>query len=172
MATLSLLLLPGCGDRDTPPGASTEIAANDYESVIGWMPDPKTVTRERAHSGRYAVKVDATNEYGLGYSQVLAKAVDHKPSKLRIEGWALMTDANAKARLGLQLFDLTTNRAVFGEGIDYDPTIKEYGKWVKISKDISLPANTISSQELRVFLWRAGATSPAYLDDLRISEVK
>nr|GFC67925.1 hypothetical protein [Tanacetum cinerariifolium] len=44
-------------------------------------------------------------------------------------------------------------------------------KWVKISQDITLPDSTNGAQQLRVFLWRASASSPAYLDDLRISEV-
>jgi len=171
LVTLSFLLT-GCGGGETSSADSTELASNDYESVVGWMPDPKTLTREQAHSGRYAVKVDVANEYGMGYGQLLAKALDHKPTKMRIEGWAMMADANSKARLDFQLINLLTNKAVVYDGIAYDTVIKSYGKWVKISKDISLPATITSNLELRVFLWRAGATSPAYLDDLRISEVK
>ena len=41
-------------------------------------------------------------------------------------------------------------------------------KWVEISKEITLPATTTSTQDMKVFLWRANATSPAYIDDLRI----
>lgn len=169
----TLLLLPGCGDSKEEATPSNQLAFNDYEAVVGWMPEQKSVTRERAHSGHYAVKVDGANEYGMGYSMVLSRVLDHKPRKMHVEGWGYMTDAKSNARLDFQLVDLTnSNKAAFDDGIDYGTAIKDYGKWVKISKDITLPENLNSAQELRVFLWRGAATTPAYIDDLRISEAQ
>ena len=166
-----LLVLAGCNKSDDENDANL-IAANNYESVVGWGGDTNSITREHAHSGRYAVKVDANHEFGLGFGMPLGEATARKPHLVRISGWAFKTDDKSNARLGLQVFDMTTNQEVFGDGILYGEQVKDVNKWVHISKDIKLPDVVKSTQHLRVFLWRDGASTPAYLDDLRISLVE
>jgi hypothetical protein len=157
--------------KSSPIDDANLIAFNDYESVIGWVADNGTVTREQAHSGRYSVKVDDSHEFGMGFSLPLGKAISRKPNKIRISGWAYMTDAKSTARLGLQLFDPVAGKEAFGDGINFADDIKSPKKWTEISKEIVLPTSTSRTQEIRVFLWRGGASSPAYIDDLRIELV-
>jgi hypothetical protein len=164
------LALASCGGADSENTANL-IAANDYEAVIGWGGDANSITREHAHSGHYAVKVDAAHEFGLGFGMPLGEATSRKPQLLRISGWAYKTDDKATARLGLQIFDAAAGKEVFGDGINYADQVKDTKKWVHISKDIKLPETVNSTQQLRVFLWRAAATSPAYIDDLHIALV-
>lgn len=164
----SLLALAGCSKSDSEDDANL-IAANNYESVVGWGCDVNSVTRDHAHSGHYAVKVDAGHEFGLGYGMPLGEATARKPHLVRVSGWAYKTDDKSNARLGLQIFDMVANKEVFGDGISYAEQVKDVNKWVHVSKDIKLPNVVNSTQHLRVFLWRDGATSPAYLDDLRIT---
>lgn len=172
LAVTGLLLAVGCGGSSSASANNPNlIAGNDYEAVIGWMGDPGTISREQAHSGRYSVKVDAAHEFGMGYSLPLGKATMRKPHKIRISAWAYMVDAKSSARLGLQIFDPATGKETFGDGVNFNEAIKSYRKWVEISRDIVLPETTTSTQELRVFTWRASATTPAYLDDLRITLV-
>jgi hypothetical protein len=167
----SLFFVTSCGGSSTPDNDPNLISANDFEAVVGWMGDPNTISREQAHSGRYSVKVDGAHEFGMGYSLPLGKATMRKPHKIRISGWAYMVDAKSAARLGVQLLDPNTGKETFGDGVNFNDAIKDYKKWVEISKDIVLPETTASTHELRVFLWRGSATTPAYLDDLRISLV-
>lgn len=172
VAAAGLFLVASCGGSSSPADNNNLMAANDFESVIGWMADPGTVTREQAHSGHYSVKVDGAHEFGMGYSLPLGKATMRKPHIIRIAGWAYMTDAKSEARLGFQLFDPATGKETFGDGINYSDQVKTPRKWVEISKDIVVPESATSKQEMRVFLWRGGASSPAYVDDLRISLIK
>ncbi len=165
------LAATGCRWSGADEPASHQIAFNDYEAVMGWMGSTESVTLERAHSGSHAVKVDGGMEYGLGYGMKLGQAADHPLHKLHLEAWGFMTDPQSTAQLGLQLYDPAQRKPVFSDGIDYAAAVKTPGKWLRISKDITLPDNASSTQQLRVFLWRASASSPAYLDDLRISEV-
>ncbi|MDQ2771822.1 MAG: hypothetical protein M3Y54_15140 [Bacteroidota bacterium] len=164
-----ILALASCSHSNSEADANL-IAANNYEAVIGWGGDTNSITREHAHSGHFAVKVDAAHEFGLGYGMKLGEATARKPHLLRISGWAYKTDDKSNARLGLQVFDMTAGKEVFGDGISY-ADLKDVKKWVHISKDIKLPETVNSTQQLRVFLWRGGATSPAYVDDLRIELV-
>ena len=169
LACTGLLATTGCGGSSSAQDDANLIASNDFEAVIGWAGDPGTISREQAHSGHYAVKVDGGHEFGMGYNLPLGQATARKPHTLRVSGWAYKTDDKSNARLGLQLFDPATGKEVFGDGIDYSDQVKETRKWVQISKDIKLPDNATSSQQLRVFLWRASASTPAYIDDMRIA---
>ena len=167
-----LLLAAGCGGSGSSAVDYTDpnlIAASDFESVIGWLPDPGTLTKEQAHSGRYSIKVDPAHEFGMGFGLPLGKATIRKPRKIRLAAWGFMVDDKSAARLGLQIMDPATGKEIFGDGINYNESIKNYGKWVEISKDVTIPETAASTHELRVFLWRSGATTPAYVDDLRIT---
>lgn len=165
-----LFLAVSCGGSSSSNNANL-IAFNDFEAVVGWMADPGTISREQAHSGHYSVKVDGAHEFGMGYSLPLGKATARKPHVVRISAWVFMTDEKSVARLGLQLFDPATGKETFGDGINFIDQVKTYNKWVEITKDIKLPDNAASTQELRVFLWRGSATTPAYMDDLRVTLV-
>lgn len=170
---LGLLAAGGCSKSEPAAEGGNVIASNDFESLVGWAPNTESVTREQAHSGVYSVKVDGSVEFGLGYMMTLDKAVDHKPHKIRIEGWGYMTDDKSTARLGFQLLDPAQNKIVFGDpGIDYATDVKTPGKWVKISRDVVLPTDVVSTQQMRIFLWRANASTPAYIDDMRVLEVQ
>ena len=164
------LALAGCGDQVAADDPNL-IAATDYESVLGWQPSPDAVTRDHAHSGKFAVMVAPGHDFAGGYGMPIGKATARKPHKLHLEGWGYMTDSKSSARLSVQLLDPATGKQTFGDGIDYTSAIKEPKKWTKIEKDVVLPETTASTYELRVFLWRSTAETPAYLDDLRISLV-
>jgi hypothetical protein len=169
---LAMLATTSCHRATSAADASNLLAFNDYEAVMGWMSGTESITRERAHSGSRAVQVGGSIEYGLGYGLELSQVADHPLRKLHLEAWGYMTDPQSTAQLGLQLYDPAQRKAIFSQGIDYAVAVQTPGKWVKISQDITLPDSTNGAQQLRVFLWRASASSPAYLDDLRISEVR
>lgn len=171
IAITGLFLAAGCKDSTVDYTDPNLISYNNYEAVVGWMPDAGTLSKEQAHSGRYSVKVDGNHEFGMGYGLALGKATTRKPHKIHISAWAFMVDDKAQARLGIQILDPATGKETFGDGINFNETIKEYRKWVEISKDITLPDNANSTHEMRVFLWRGSATTPAYIDDLKISLV-
>jgi hypothetical protein len=170
-AALSLLLLAGCKSSGSSATDPNQISFNDFESMVGWAPNVESLSREQAHSGKYSVKVGPGTLFGVGYSTQLNKVFDHKPHKIRISGWGYMTDSRSGARLGFQVFDLAQNKEVYGDGVDFNDAVKTPGKWVEIEKVITLPPAVTGEQQMRVFLYGAGAGSPAYIDDMRISDV-
>ncbi len=168
---VGLLGLAGCKSDSSASADANQIAFNDFESLDGWASNTESLSKEQAHSGKYSIGVNPNVEFGMNYMMVLNKVFDHKPRKLRISGWGFMADSKATAQLDIQLFDPAQNKAVFGESIDYATAVKTPGKWVEISREVTLPATTTGTQQLRVFLWRAGASSPAFIDDVRVAEV-
>ncbi|RFP66892.1 hypothetical protein D0N36_02070 [Hymenobacter lapidiphilus] len=60
------------------------------------------------------------------------------------------------------------NEPIFSDGVALADVVKDYKQWTKVSKEIVLPPNATYNQRIKVFLWRSGAASPVYLDDLTI----
>lgn len=137
---LGLLGLAGCKSDSSASGDANQIAFNDFESLDGWASNTESLTKEQAHSGKYAISVNPNVEFGMNYMMVLNKVFDHKPRKLRVSAWGYMADSKSTAQLDIQLFDLAQGKAVFGEAIDYAAAVKTPGKWVEISKEVTLPA--------------------------------
>ena len=50
-AAAGLFFVSSCGGSSSANDANL-IAFNDFEAVVGWMPDPSTVSREQAHGHR------------------------------------------------------------------------------------------------------------------------
>lgn len=165
-------LFAGCGGNQAVTDDVNLIGFNDYESVLGWQPDANAVTRDHAHSGKYAIMVGPGKDYALGYGLPIGKATSRKPRKIGISAWGYMSDAKSVARLNLQLYNPATGKEAFSDGIDFSSAIKTPKKWMEISKEVTLPENIDSNLELRVYLWRANAETPAYLDDMRITLVE
>lgn len=163
-------LMASCSSDDALPAAGANtITTNDFESMMGWVANSETLTKEHAHSGKYALKVDAGHEYSLTYDAVLGQVSPRKLKKIRVTGWGMLPNEKATGVLSVQVTDPDQgNKGVFGEGIDLKEQIKDYNKWVKVSKEFTLPDEVTYTQHMKIFLWRAGSSEPAYIDDIAV----
>lgn len=169
-----LLMLSGlaaCSSGSNENTGADVITFNDFESSAGWGSiDDSALNKDLAHSGRYSIKVDPAREFSFTFETVLGKVSSTKIKRIRLEGWIYAPSAKATAELGLQVTDPDQgNKQVYGDGIKISDAVKDYGKWVKVSKDITLPDNIAATHHLKLFLWRASSPEAVYADDLRIS---
>lgn len=172
---LSLMLLGACSsdkkEVKTTDGA-TVVTFNDFEAGGGWFPDPTLLAKGNAHSGQYAMVVNKDHEFSLTFNSPLGLLSPRKFKKLRLEAWAYMPNAGATGNLGIQIMDASDQKQLYGDGISFRTAIKEYGKWVPISKEFVLPDTIAANQHLRMFLWRADAQSEVLVDDVKLSIVE
>lgn len=169
--SLATASLTGCSGSDNISATGANVlTSNDFESLDGWTPPNPSLTRDVAHSGKYSVKIDGNTEFSLGYSAPLGKLSNVRIQKIKIQAWAYMASDKSQARLGVQLTDNQTGKEIFGDGINYSDQIKKYGTWTEITKEVTLPSDITATQVFKVFLWRAGASDAAYLDDVRITK--
>ncbi|GAB3827419.1 hypothetical protein GCM10028821_11140 [Hymenobacter jeollabukensis] len=140
--------------------------------MAGWVPATPSLTKERARSGLYSIKTDKDIEYSLTYRQLLADVVSSKPRKLRLTGWVNTSGPDADAILSLQILSSKDGSTVFNEGVNVKEQVKKPGSWQQVSHEFVLPEKAISTDELRVFLWRAGSGAPVYLDDVELQLVE
>lgn len=160
-----------CGNDDAQkPVNGRVITQNDFESTAGWGVDPAALSREQAHSGVYSITVNPTHEFSLTYEAALGQISPQKFKKIHLEAWAYLQSQKGNASLGVQFTDPAQgNKAIGGEGIDLGQAVKQYNKWVLVSKDFVLPDNVTSANHLKVFVWRAMASQPVFIDDIRLT---
>ena len=172
-AAALLLALAGCADNAAKAPAN-QITFNDFEAVEGWSagePVP-SLTKERAHSGTYALRVGNGVDFRLGYRNVLGKISTARLHKLTIQAWVFVPGPQAECVLVTQVLGNEQNKNVFWDGLKIKEATKTVGKWVLIEKEITLPPTATPETQLLVYLWRSNSPQPTYLDDLRISRVE
>jgi uncharacterized lipoprotein len=165
--------LAGCSESKTEAIPENLISRNDFESLEGWAPANPSLTTAKAHSGRYSVKVDNGVEYSVSYISPLGKVSPTRLQKLEVSAWVLPTGKESNANLVVEVKNPANDaQKIFWESLETGKEAKEANKWTEVKKTFTLPANVEPTHELRVYLWRAGATQPLFLDDITISRAQ
>ena len=82
-----------------------------------------------------------------------------------------MTDKKATAKLEFVVKEVAWGKELLREQILLDQ-VPSYGKWVKISREIILPATATYSSQLTIYMSRAGAETPAYVADIQLTALR
>ncbi|MBF9223736.1 hypothetical protein [Hymenobacter ruricola] len=177
-ATAGLALLAACSSHDDAGDwIGDVVTANDYEAVMGWVPGATSITRDHAHSGRYADRVDAAHEWGVTFQAPLGQASVHALRGLDIEAWAYAKEVQPAATASLQV-------EVWAHGPGQDPAplfsgsmplaaqLQDSCVWTKVNSRFTLPPSMPYDANLRIFLWRSTAKKAAYLDDIRVKALE
>lgn len=171
----ALAATTGCGSPGQPDGTGKVLMHNDFESLAGWLgqaPQP-SLTRERAHSGHYSLKVDAGTEYSLNYNGTLGHLSDVRITKIKLDAWVLAPNAEAGGLLVTHMGDnVPGQKALLWDGFDIVKASPQYGDWQHVSRVLEIPATATTNTNIGIFLWRNKGNQTVYLDDLAITEVK
>lgn len=166
---VGLLNIGGCDRIAAFRTPSTAVTHNDFETVEGWYPPTPSLTTERAHSGRFSVKVDPAIEYGASYTNPLSRVSSQPVRRLRVSAWALRVGQGSQAALVVQVLNPSgTGQQPYWQSLDVSQGVMTFNRWTKVKKTFELPAGLAPTHELRVYLWRTGGTQPVYLDDLEL----
>ncbi len=172
---LLALGMASCGDK-TSELPENQLTGNDFESLDGWIGDNvmPSLTREKAHLGRYSAKVDPNVEYSIGYSNLLGKMSASKLRKIKVHVWVNIPNAKTEAVLVTQVTDPgnPTASPLLWEGIKLSDKVTTYNKWVEVEKEITLPDNVTYANKIGVYLWRTAVPGTAFIDDLTITKIE
>ena len=144
---------------------------SDIDGLVGWLSDPNALVKGEAHSGDYSLRVDPTHEFSPGYTAILGRLSETRVAKIKLEAWTYATDKNSKAKLEFVVKDPTTNQEILRDQTKLEE-VKEFGKWVQITKEIAIPTTASYSSQVIIYVSRADATTPAYVDDLRLTALR
>ncbi|UOG74690.1 hypothetical protein MTX78_21550 [Hymenobacter tibetensis] len=172
--SLSIIVLAGCGSQDKVD--QNTLMASDFESIQGWLPDLQnpTLTRDKAHSGKYSIKIDPTYEYSLTYRANLGQLSSARVKKMKISAWVFVPNAQAQAALVTTIDGAEANgQPLLWEAANMSESVRgQFNKWVEITKEIVVPAEATYTSRISIYLWRSGSVSaPVYLDDLAVQLV-
>jgi hypothetical protein len=161
-----------CTRSDKPEAALANLVAkNDFESVEGWGVTSASLTTDKAHSGRYSVKVDPGIEYSIGYRNTLLRVSDIRIKKLHVHGWVRLSSFKAKAVIVVQITNpAKNNEQVYWQALDVRAEVKTINRWTQVDQDFDLPDTVSANHELHVYMWRTGPDDTTYLDDLEITK--
>lgn len=169
---LFLLSLLGCTKADPKGELADIISRNDFETSMGWgSVNTNQLTRERAHSGNYAIWADQNHEFSFTYDASLRNASVHRLKGLRVEAWVLLLSPASRAQLVVEV-DEPMGKSRFHQAYLLAQQQPVFGKWAPISVDYHLPDNLNPEDRLKIYLWRSDATAPTYLDDITIRAIE
>lgn len=169
---LLALTVAGC-DSNKPADADANILVDsNFDTLAGWLPEAQsaTLSRAKAHSGRYSLMVDGGHEYSLSYRMPLGQLHETRMQKLKVTAWAFVPSPAAQASLVMVISspDPAIEKPLLWEALNLSAGTKP-GIWAEVSKEITLPASVAPSSALSIYLWRTGGNQPVYLDDLRVT---
>jgi hypothetical protein len=160
-----------CSSKDPADGnwIGDDVTRNDFEAVAGWGgADRSTLTRDHAHSGRYAVLVDSTHETGLMYDLPLYEASVHTLAAVEVEAWVYLPHGQADATLQVETVAEGADAPLYSEQLPLLSQVNEYKKWTRVQHIFHLPNGLPGSTRLRLYLKRGTNPGPVYLDDIRV----
>ncbi len=168
------LLLAGCNYQPAyPPVREHRVFFNDFEQMAGWLPEPApSLTTERAHSGRYSVKVDPAHPFSVTYRLKLGDAFSMRPRRMHLSAWAWIESSADDAQLTLSMSapnDPQEKSKLYTQA--YLVGSWPYKRWTHISRDIDLPPEVSSEAVLAVYLWCSEARHTVYTDDWELTEL-
>lgn len=162
-----------CTGRDPADGTwiGDEVTHNDFEAVAGWGgADRSSLTRDHAHSGRYAVVVDSTHETSLMFDLPLYEASVHTLVAVEVEAWVYLASDQADATLQVETVaeGAAAGAPAYREPFVLRPQVEEVKRWTFVHHIFHLPGGLPGSTHLRLFLKRGRSLTPVYLDDIRV----
>jgi hypothetical protein len=165
------LFLGACSNSDDPVTEGT-ITFNNFEGVDGWNAKFPTITKEKAHSGQYSLKVDKDNEYSVGFNKMLGEVSSKRPKKIKVEAWVFVpSKETGAATLAFTVNNPQGGDALLWDGIKLAEEVDDFREWEHVEKEFKLPDNIQVTNTISSYLWRSGATEPVYVDDMKISIV-
>ena len=146
------------------------LVENDFDGLRGWGLEHASINSERAHSGKYSVKIDGGLEFGLTFNQILGTLTNKKPKQINVELWAYIPANTAKASFVVTLSKPESQEHQFYQSFNLVDKTKNYREWVKISKRLELPDDIQLSDKFGCYLWRSEPSEEVvYIDDLKIT---
>ena len=151
----------GNKSKEREPG--TILVASDLENVE-WM-NLNTLSKDKAHSGKFSSKLDSLTEYGFGFSNTFNNLSDTLPLSVDVSVWLYYPQLKTNGVLVLSIDSIGTN--IFWKGVPLGDSIKTANQWQEIKVTFELPKKIMPSDQLRIYVLNPEKRL-FYMDDLSL----
>lgn len=166
-------LLSACkANSDSAAGAADAavLTTANFEQSIGWGDaDPASLTTEKAHSGKWSVRVKPDVPFGYTYSRTLGELSATPLTRMQLQGWVLRVAPGSTAKLVVQVNAGSTDETkVLYTAFPVEQAVPKFGEWTAVSVPLTLPTSAAGTNKIKVYLWNDQGTAPTYLDDVTL----
>ena len=170
---LLLLTMAGCQPRDGRAETKQRVLMHTgFEELLGWAPEVSpTLTTEKAHSGKFAVRVDSRYQYSPSFRTELGQLCSHRPRRFTLSAWVWVPSFKDDAVFVLSLANPADPDHPFYSKNVYLTTSGPFQEWKQVSRDFDLPETINSKTLLTIYLWNSSAGAPVYTDDWQLTEL-
>lgn len=167
---LTCSVLGACSASDSGAAANDPavLTSNDFEHSVGWgAAEATSLSTAKAHSGRWSIRVSPEVPFSYTFARPLGELDAPIPQKMVLEAWALRVAGGSTAQVVVQVDASTTDEhRVLYAALPLATAVPKFGEWTAVRLPLTLPANAIGTNNLKVYLWNDHATTPTYLDDV------
>ncbi|WP_345054527.1 hypothetical protein [Hymenobacter glaciei] len=171
-----LAVAAGCSSApETGQWVGDLVTASDYEAVAGWVPGATSLSRDHAHSGRFADRIDAEHTFGLTFQLPLNQASVHALRGLDVEAWTYFSSLKSGGALQVQVWAHGPGqdaKPLYEEQLNLREQVTDSCHWTQVHRRFTLPDNLPGDANLRLFIWGNPSTKPVYFDDLRVKALE
>ena len=118
-----------------------------------------------AHSGNYAVKVDAESEYSITFRETFENLNAKLPKQVVVNGWYYFTEPNEKAGLIMEITD--NGESYMWKSFNFAKVNPATNTWNEFTAYFSFDKEINPEQEISIFA--RGYKKVAYFDDLKVT---
>ncbi|SFQ71699.1 hypothetical protein [Hymenobacter arizonensis] len=168
---LGMMLMGGCHPRDEQANGTLHLLMQTgFEEPSGWVSQMKPLlTTEKAHSGKYSLRVDEKHPSAVIYQKALGALCAHRPRQFRLSAWVWVPGLSNEVALQVSVYNPGNTQPVLNEPL-YTTDARIFGKWYHVSQEYNLPNNTTSQSQFVISVIGEETTAPVYVDDLQLKE--
>ncbi|MDB5234647.1 MAG: hypothetical protein JWR44_1640 [Hymenobacter sp.] len=151
------------------------VTASDYEAAAGWIPGATSLSRDHAHSGRFADRIDSVHTFGLTFQLPINQASVHTLRGLDVDAWTYFSSLKGAGALEVQVWAHGPGqdpKPLYSEQLPLRDQVTDSCVWTPVHHRFTLPENLPGEANLRIFIWGNPSTKPVYFDDLRVKALE
>lgn len=145
-------------------------ALNGFEEKNTWDKDTSILTTEKVMYGKYAVKLDARDEYGPSSNNVISEMTDSTFNRISVSLWAYATGVFKDAQIVASLNYRDEENQIY-ENYLWISTKFEYfiekEQWGQVFFSFPMPEFRSRNDELKIYVWNPDK-NPLYIDNIEI----
>lgn len=143
---------------------------NGFEHKETWDKDTSIITTEKVWKGKYAIKLDAKDEYGPTFTARISQLTDQPFKRFYISLWAYATgtfkDAQIVATLSFKDDENQVYENYFWLSSKFNYFI-EKDQWGQVFFSFNLPELRSRNDELKIYVWNPDK-KPLYIDNFEM----
>ena len=153
--------------------AEHRLLATSFEGLEGWGPTPQPpLSIEKAHTGRYSVRVDNDHPYSITLHTDLGPLSTPRPRRFTFSAWVWVPSVRDDATLTLAIDNPSADpKTVFAKNIFVNDT-GPYNCWKKVSRSFDLTGDFHADSKLVLYLNHSQAVDPVFSDDWEVTELR